>query len=57
VRATLTIARTIANSVTWASNNVEGAYKRGVTIGVVIGWGNLQVSLTDISSIVLSKLT
>lgn len=53
----MTIARTIANSVTWASNNVEGAYKRGVTIGVVIGWGNLQVSLANISSIVLSKLT
>ncbi|THW49406.1 pantothenate transporter liz1 [Aureobasidium pullulans] len=38
----LGIYPTIANSVTWASNNVEGAYKRGVTIGVVIGWGNLQ---------------
>ncbi|KAK6002901.1 hypothetical protein QM012_001651 [Aureobasidium pullulans] len=32
----------ISNSVTWCSNNVEGAYKRGVTIGIVIGWGNLQ---------------
>lgn len=32
----------ISNSVTWCSNNVEGAYKRGVTIGFVVGWGNLQ---------------
>jgi hypothetical protein len=32
----------ISNSVTWCSNNVEGAYKRGVTIGIVVGWGNLQ---------------
>lgn len=32
----------ISNTVTWCSNNVEGAYKRGVTIGIVIGWGNLQ---------------
>lgn len=32
----------VANTVTWAANNVEGAYKRGVTIGCVIGWGNLN---------------
>ncbi|KAL5121951.1 hypothetical protein ACEQ8H_000167 [Pleosporales sp. CAS-2024a] len=32
----------IANTVTWASNNVEGVYKRGVTLGFVIGWGNLN---------------
>jgi len=32
----------IANTVTWTSNNVEGVYKRGVTMGVVIGWGNLN---------------
>ena len=24
------------------SNNVEGVYKRGVTLGLVIGWGNLN---------------
>jgi hypothetical protein len=28
--------------VSWTSNNVEGVYKRGVTIGFVIGWGNLN---------------
>lgn len=32
----------IANTITWASNNVEGVYKRGVTLGFVIGWGNLN---------------
>lgn len=32
----------VANTITWAANNVEGAYKRGVTIGFVIGWGNLN---------------
>ena len=32
----------IANIVTWVSNNTEGVYKRGVTLGFVIGWGNLN---------------
>ncbi|KAL8719729.1 MAG: hypothetical protein Q9225_003299 [Loekoesia sp. 1 TL-2023] len=32
----------IANTITWASNNTEGVYKRGVTLGFVIGWGNLN---------------
>jgi sugar phosphate permease len=32
----------VANTISWASNNVEGVYKRGVTIGFVIGWGNLN---------------
>jgi len=32
----------IANTITWASNNSEGVYKRGVTLGFVIGWGNLN---------------
>lgn len=27
----------IANTITWVSNNVEGVYKRGVTLGFVIG--------------------
>lgn len=27
----------IPNTVTWLSNNVEGVYKRGVTLGFVIG--------------------
>lgn len=33
---------TVANSLSWASNNVEGVYKRGVMVGVVVGWGNLN---------------
>ncbi len=32
----------IANTATWISNNVEGVYKRGVVLGFVIGWGNLN---------------
>ncbi|KAN0068564.1 Major facilitator superfamily domain containing protein [Elaphomyces granulatus] len=32
----------IANTISWTSNNVEGAYKRGITLGIVIGWGNLN---------------
>jgi len=32
----------IANTISWCSNNVEGVYKRGVTLGIVIGWGNLN---------------
>ncbi|EME78268.1 uncharacterized protein MYCFIDRAFT_190618 [Pseudocercospora fijiensis CIRAD86] len=33
---------TIPNTLTWASNNLEGVYKRGVIIGIVVGWGNLN---------------
>jgi sugar phosphate permease len=29
---------TIANTISWCSNNVEGVYKRGVTLGIVIGY-------------------
>lgn len=32
----------VANTVSWAANNSEGVYKRGVTLGFVIGWGNLN---------------
>ncbi|KXT10750.1 hypothetical protein AC579_6847 [Pseudocercospora musae] len=33
---------TIPNNLCWAANNVEGGYKRGVLLGVVVGWGNLN---------------
>ncbi|SMR58697.1 unnamed protein product [Zymoseptoria tritici ST99CH_1E4] len=33
---------TIPNTLTWVSNNIEGVYKRGVIIGIVVGWGNLN---------------
>jgi MFS family permease len=32
----------IANTISWTSNNIEGVYKRGVVLGFVIGWGNLN---------------
>ncbi|MCJ1340943.1 hypothetical protein MMC09_006239 [Bachmanniomyces sp. S44760] len=32
----------VANTISWVSNNTEGVYKRGVTLGFVIGWGNLN---------------
>ncbi|OLN93219.1 putative transporter C1002.16c-like protein 14 [Colletotrichum chlorophyti] len=32
----------ISNTITWVANNVEGVYKRGVVLGFVIGWGNLN---------------
>jgi len=32
----------IANTISWVSNNIEGVYKRGVILGFVIGWGNLN---------------
>ncbi|KAI9663555.1 MAG: hypothetical protein M1831_002564 [Alyxoria varia] len=32
----------IANTIVWGSNNVEGVFKRGVVMGTVIGYGNLN---------------
>ncbi|KIJ55285.1 hypothetical protein M422DRAFT_73264 [Sphaerobolus stellatus SS14] len=32
----------VANSTTWYANNVEGSLKRGVTVAMAIGFGNLQ---------------
>ncbi|KAI1005552.1 hypothetical protein K3495_g2665 [Podosphaera aphanis] len=32
----------VSNIITWVSNNIEGSYKRGIVIGLVIGWGNLN---------------
>ncbi|KAJ9609686.1 hypothetical protein H2200_006014 [Cladophialophora chaetospira] len=32
----------IPNSLTWLANNTEGVYKRGVSIGLAMGWANLQ---------------
>lgn len=33
---------TVPNTLTWASNNVEGSLKRGVMVGIVVGWGNMN---------------
>jgi len=32
----------IPNTAVWIANNVEGSYKRGVTIGFVVGCGNMN---------------
>jgi hypothetical protein len=32
----------IANTISWMANNIEGVYRRGVVLGFVIGWGNLN---------------
>lgn len=32
----------IANTIVWCSSNIEGVYKRGIVVGTVIGWGNLN---------------
>jgi MFS family permease len=32
----------ISNTVSWTANNIEGVYKRGITIGLVVGFGNLN---------------
>lgn len=32
----------ISNTITWMANNVEGVYRRGIILGFVIGWGNLN---------------
>ncbi|KAI0094965.1 major facilitator superfamily domain-containing protein [Irpex rosettiformis] len=38
---------TIPNSVAWVSSNVEGSYKRSATLGMAIGWGNLNGAVTS----------
>jgi MFS family permease len=32
----------IPNTISWVSNNCDGVYRRGVTVGAVIAWGNLN---------------
>lgn len=38
----LGIYPSIPITISWVANNVEGVYKRGITLGMVIGWGNLN---------------
>jgi MFS family permease len=33
---------TIPVTIAWVANNTEGVYKRGIVLGFVIGWGNLN---------------
>lgn len=32
----------ISLTIAWVANNVEGVYKRGIVLGFVIGWGNIN---------------
>lgn len=32
----------IPNIISWVANNTEGVYKRGITLGIAMGWANLQ---------------
>ncbi|TFK30775.1 MFS general substrate transporter [Coprinopsis marcescibilis] len=36
----------IPNSVAWVASNVEGSYKRSVSLGMAIGFGNLNGAVT-----------
>ena len=31
----------------WVAGNVEGSYKRSATLGMAIGWGNLNGAVTS----------
>jgi MFS family permease len=32
----------IPNTVCWLTANTEGVYKRGISLGIAMGWANLQ---------------
>jgi hypothetical protein len=32
----------VSLTIAWVANNIEGVYKRGIVMGMVIGWGNLN---------------
>lgn len=38
---------TIPNIIAWVSNNVEGSYKRSVTLGMVISFGNINGAVSS----------
>ncbi|RVX73027.1 hypothetical protein B0A52_02153 [Exophiala mesophila] len=40
--AALGIYPTIPNTISWISNNTDGVYKRGIVMGISIGWSNLN---------------
>ncbi|KAK0621807.1 major facilitator superfamily domain-containing protein [Bombardia bombarda] len=29
-------------AISWVANNIEGSYKRGIVMGIALGWGNLN---------------
>ncbi|KAK0239156.1 MFS general substrate transporter [Armillaria nabsnona] len=45
--ATCGIFPVIPNTVAWFSNNIEGTYKRGVTLGMIISFGNLNGAVSS----------
>ncbi|CAK5283159.1 unnamed protein product [Mycena citricolor] len=45
--ATCGIYPVIPNSIAWVSNNVEGSYKRSVSLGMVIGFGNINGAVSS----------
>ena len=38
---------TIPNIIAWVSNNVEGSYKRSVTLAMVISFGNINGAVSS----------
>jgi len=40
--AVISIYATIPTTIAWVANNDEGVYKRGIVLGIMIGWGNLN---------------
>ncbi|KAK4194873.1 major facilitator superfamily domain-containing protein [Triangularia verruculosa] len=39
---TIGVYASIPLTIAWVANNTEGSYKRGIVLGLVIGWGNLN---------------
>ena len=37
----------LANTVAWVSNNVEGSYKRSVSLAMVISFGNINGAVSS----------
>lgn len=40
--AVIGIYASIPTTIAWVANNLEGVYKRGIVLGIMIGWGNLN---------------
>ncbi|KAF9485449.1 MFS general substrate transporter [Pholiota conissans] len=45
--ATCGIYPIIPNTISWVSNNVEGSYKRSVSLAMVIGFGNINGAVSS----------
>ncbi|KAH9832608.1 MFS general substrate transporter [Rhodofomes roseus] len=37
----------VPNVIAWMSNNLEGSYKRAVSLGMIISWGNLNGAVSS----------